>query len=113
MVVAAGLIEGAEVTKAFFGPELAAAFEPALLLSACRFDGPGADGPSSFCDLMVVHSTGMRVKVVLFAPNHLARFTASFLESSNLAQCSLFLSVSQLVSPWFNPLRKRRFLFTV
>ena len=113
MAVAASFIERAEVTKACFGPELAAAFESALLLAACRFDGSGANGPSSFCDLLVVHPTGMRFKVVLFAPNHLASFTASFLELSNLAQGSLFLTVSQLVSQWFDPLRERRFLFPV
>lgn len=55
----------------------------------------------------------MRVKVVLFAPNHFASFTASFLELSNLAQCSLFLNVSQLVSQWFSPLGERRLLFPV
>jgi len=80
MVVAARLIERAQVTKACFGPELTAAFESALLLAARRFDRSGANGPSSFCDPLVVHPTGMRFKVVLFAPNHLARFTASFLD---------------------------------
>jgi hypothetical protein len=54
----------------------------------------------------------MRFKVVPFAPNHVASLTASFLELSNLAQCSFFLTVSQLVSQWFNPLRERRFFFT-
>ena len=35
---------------------------------------------------------------------HLASFTASFRALSNLAQGSFFLTVSQLVSQWFNPL---------
>jgi len=113
VAVAASFIERAQVTKACFGPELTAAFESALLLAARRFDRSGANGPSSFCDLLVVHTPGMRFKVVLFAPNHLARFTASFLEPSNLAQGSLFLTVSQLVSQGFNPLGERRLLFTV
>ena len=98
MAVAAGFVERTEVTKACFGPELSAAFEAALLLAACRFDGPRANGPALFCDLLVVHPTGMSFKVVLFAPNHLASFTASLLELSNLAQDSLFSPVTELVS---------------
>jgi hypothetical protein len=39
-MVAAGFIERAEITKAFFGPELSTAFEPALLLAAGRFNSP-------------------------------------------------------------------------
>ena len=54
-----------------------------------------------------------KLEVVLFVPNQLARFPASFLELSNLAQGSLFLTVSQLVPQWFNPLGERRLLFTV
>ena len=107
MAVAAGFIERTEVTEPLFGPELPAPFEAALLLAACRFDGSGADGPSSFCDLLVVHPTGMRFKVVLFAPDHFASFTRSFLELGNLAQCLFFLTVSHLVPEWFNPLRER------
>ncbi len=78
-----------------------------------RFDGPGADGPASFCDGLIVHPTGMGSKVVLFAPNHLARFTVSLLELSNLAQDSSFLTMSHLMPQRFDPLRERRFLFTV
>ena len=55
----------------------------------------------------------MRFKVVAFAPNDLAHLAASFLELSNLAQGSFFLSMSQLVSQGFDPLRERRFLFPV
>jgi len=113
VVVAAGFIERGEITKAFFGPELSAAFESALFLAAGRFDSPGADGPPSFCDLLVVHPTGMGCKVVLFAPDDLAGFTASSLELRNLAQGSLFLAVSHLVPERLDPLRKRRFLFPV
>ena len=39
VAVAAGFVERAQVAKAFFGPELAAAFEAALLLAACRLNG--------------------------------------------------------------------------
>src|SRR5271169_2285429 len=113
MAVAAGFIERAEVPQAFFGPKLSAALEAALLLAACRFDGPRANGPASFCDRLVVHPTGMRFKVVFFASNHLASFTASFLELNNLAQYSLFLTVSQLVSEGLNPLRELRLGFSV
>ena len=93
MTIATGFIQRAEVAKTFFGPELSAALETALLLAACRFNGPRADGPASSCDLLVVHPTGMRFKVVLFAPNHLASLPTSFLELSNLAQYSLFSTV--------------------
>jgi len=68
MAVAADFIEHAQVAKALIRPELAATFEPALLPAARRFDRSGADGPPSFGDLLVVHPTGMRLKVVLFAP---------------------------------------------
>src|SRR5947207_1911453 len=109
MVVAAGFVECAEVAKAFLGPELATAFEATLLLPACRLDGARADGPSSFGKLLIIHPTGVRFEIVLFTPNQLAGFSATFLDSSNLAQDLVFLTVPHLVAQWFNPLREHRF----
>ena len=104
MVVAAGFIQRAEVAKAFLGPELSAAFEATLFLTAGRFDRPRTDGPSAFCNRLVVHPTGMGFEVVLFAPDHLASFTASLLESRNLAQGLPFLAVPHLVPERLDPL---------
>jgi len=62
VVVAAGFIQCAEVSKTGSGPELPAAFEPDLLLAAGRFYGSRADGPSSPGDLLIIHPTGMGFK---------------------------------------------------
>jgi hypothetical protein len=113
VTIAAGFIKCAEVTQAGFGPELAATFEPALLLAAGGFDCPGTDRPSSVCERLIVHPTGMGGKVVLFAPNRLARFTAALLELRNLAQDALFLTVPHLMAQGFDPLHECRFLFTM
>jgi len=52
-------------------------------------------------------------KVVLLAPNHLARLAASRLKLRNLAQGALFPTVAHLMSQRANPLRECRCLFPV
>lgn len=110
-MVAAGFIQRAEITQTDFGPELAAAFEPALLLATGGFDRPGTNGPAAPGHRLVVHPTGLAGKVILFPPNHSPHFSASFRKSRDLAQRALFLAMAQLVSERDHPRRQSRFLF--
>jgi hypothetical protein len=111
MVAAAGHFQRAEMAQADFGPELSAAFEPALLLATGGFDRPGINGPAASGHRRVVHPTGLVGKVILFPPDHSPHFSASFRESRDLAQSALFLAMAHPVSERAHPHRQGRFLF--
>ena len=86
VVVSPGFIQSAEVAQSRFGPELAAAFEATLFLPTSRFHCARPDGPAASGGFLVVHPTGIGLKIILFALNHFSRFATPFLELEDLAQ---------------------------
>ncbi len=104
MAVVTRFIQRAEIAKASFGPELPTTFEPRLLLVAGRFDGSRANRPPSPGQLLVIHPTGMGVKIVLLPPNHPAGFPSALLDPSNPSQDFLRWAVPQLMAQGFDPL---------
>src|ERR1700691_4965389 len=103
MVIAAGFIEGDQVTESLLSPELAGTFEPALLLTTSRFSRAGANRPALAGNALVIHPGGVVGKIVLLPGQHFTRCSAFLFQPSQLGQHFLFLSVPELMQPRFHP----------
>src|ERR1043166_1919674 len=102
-MVAARFIKRIEVTQTFHGPELAAAFEAALLLATGRLDCSRANRPALVCKFLVVHAAGMSLKIVLLPPDRCPGFSRPFLYPGHLLQGLFFPAVPQVVQHRFDP----------
>src|SRR5467141_2311202 len=95
MVVVARLIQSAQVAQARLSPKLAWPFETALALATSRFDSTTSDRPAPISNFLVVHPSGLTRKIVLLLFHGLAPVAPRGLQSSNLLEHALLLSVSQ------------------
>jgi hypothetical protein len=84
VIIAAGLIQGAQVAKEARGPELARTFEASLVLVTGGFHRSTADRPATLGDRLIVQAPGVTGKIVLLFAHDRRDRTAGHLQRRDL-----------------------------